>query len=221
MTKLCKVCGEIFIPRSNRQVYCSNACRLANRREKYNARREAGKCTFCGKPAEGSLCLDCAAKNTQAVAIRRGKYAAEQRCRDCGQPVEPGHTRCGACLLEVNRSTQELRDERFASGLCTRCGRPPIHRNRMCKTCYEHALQRYNALRVERRLAELCIICGEPAVRNADRTISPYCTEHRRKVYAPQLRRYWERRRQGLCVDCGHPAFEKGDQPMPLLLSLL
>jgi hypothetical protein len=212
MPKVCKICGKTFTPGSNRQNYCSPECKLKGKRQRYRSKRGSGKCTTCGKPAEGSLCSKCASKNKQTTKGRRERYINEGRCRDCGKTVKPGRIRCEECINKTNKSIGELRRERTKRGLCKICGRPAT-KGQFCMTCHSHYRNLERKNRLHRRIDGLCIICGQPARINPNGTISPYCPKHRSVIYRAQLEKRQGRKEKGLCISCGKPAYQEGEKP--------
>lgn len=104
--KPCRTCGIVFQPRYNRNVYCSDRCRLG-----------AAECETCGKTflvkdgATGKYCSrDC------WYAVDR----ASRPCPVCGNPFKGSGLTCSReCSQERQRADREAKVRHCANPACT------------------------------------------------------------------------------------------------------
>ena len=127
-------------------------------RKRDNARRDAGRCTRCGRwpPIEGGT--TCGPCREARQAVERERYAARRAarlCVRCGGTVLDGAARCAPCaVLEEERRLPERKNaaarrryaERRAAGRCTDCGEPSQGASR-CAPCARRSYERSDHFR--------------------------------------------------------------------------
>lgn len=202
--KNCIICGK-----ETSRKYCSDECRLENRRREYNNRVSNGICTTCLKPNTNgkALCDSCLNKLYNATHKRRQIKKETGICRECGKPAEIGRIFCRECAEKSNLQRIALRVQRRISGTCTECGKPKIYKKARCKECYDKRRERSDGLFTDRLKNGLCRLCDNPVAKNLDGTPGILCEYHRKKKRESDFNIYWKRRQNRLCVDCGKPTF--------------
>ena len=125
----------------------ANCCRrIARERTKrrLHARRDAGRCTRCGRrpPVEGgTVCGPCRDARRTAEREQYGARRAEGLCARCGERTFDGEATCGRCAARDDRrgprknaAARERYARRRAKWLCTGCGEPSRGSSR-CERC--------------------------------------------------------------------------------------
>lgn len=144
-SKICKRCGDEFIPKSPKQLYCKKEieliCPVCG--DKYAGYCQPENPTTCDKP-------EC---KRQAASI--GSKNKTKICRVCGKPFTPNSARQMDCNQPVTR-------------ICVVCGKPFIAKCSMSdktKTCSKECLIKYTH---QQQLAgyasetRICELCGKP-----------------------------------------------------------
>lgn len=115
--KPCRTCGKTFQPKYNRNVYCSDRCRLG-----------AAECETCGKTflvkdgASGRYCS------------RECWYAVDRASRPCPVCARPFKGSGKTCSYECGRELR-LRNSPPPERTCDECGAPLIGKKKQTRYC--------------------------------------------------------------------------------------
>lgn len=145
ISKICKRCGEEFIPKSSRQEYCKKEIELV--------------CPVCGdtyigccQPNNPTTCSKSECKKQAAVIGAKNKTKI---CRVCGKPFTPNSTRQLDCNRPITRT-------------CVICGKEFTAKcslNDKTKTCSKECLVEYTHQQQVAGYANetrICELCGKP-----------------------------------------------------------
>ncbi len=109
ISKICPICGKEFQTRRNKQIFCSNVCRVKNRYLKYNKKEEIEKeilkkqCVFCGKEFQTTynhqiFCsTECSRQDQIKKEIRTELVSERRRCVYCGTAFIAQRTNQSLC----------------------------------------------------------------------------------------------------------------------------
>lgn len=144
--KNCKICGDLFIPRSSKQLYCKKAIVL--------------KCSVCGSYYEGlcqpnnaTTCNDTNCKK-HAGYVKQIAKLGKRICKICGDEFQPTAANQQTCNKPIKK-------------ICAVCGKQfddicaLQHETKTCSELCKKELQNQNKKAHWGKLTKLCRWCGK------------------------------------------------------------
>jgi hypothetical protein len=108
--KTCKICNKFFIPTGKNQKFCSNKCRIVNKKEYYKKHYKTGHCK-CGKEIckNAKQCLFCDNKGKNNSNFKTGESLKKHYCF-CGKEIAwktaiHGGGKCKSCATTGENSS--------------------------------------------------------------------------------------------------------------------
>lgn len=140
----CKVCQQPFtcIP-AKVQVYCSMACRLAER----ETRRETVYCPICNTPVVSTAGNPRKYCSKPCYRLRRPNRI-DGSCQRCGEPFSRKESKGGLfCSMACRRALQ--RETQRVSARCKQCGQPFSRKKSLgadycSEPCYRESQRKYD-----------------------------------------------------------------------------
>lgn len=162
--RTCAFCGKEFMPRDDRQKFCSAECRIKFFNEKITAKKkvwlekQTRKCDFCGKeytPIRGNqrYCTnECRIEADRQAKKEANKITATKKCEICEKEFLPTKSRqkyCSPdCVKEAHKANQRVFAERHkVQKKCRICGAILTGRQISCcsKECLKESERRRRA----------------------------------------------------------------------------
>ena len=109
------------------------------------------KCAKCGKEDERTrsgkrICRECLMERRRVYALARYYRLKEQGiCPSCGWTMEPGRSKCRACMDKAKPSLKKYRERLRKEHRCTNCGKrlPEGSEMKRCEACRRKAREEY------------------------------------------------------------------------------
>ena len=152
------------------------------------------KCAKCGKEDERTrsgkrICRECLMERRRVYALARYYRLKEQGiCPSCGWSMEPGRSKCRACMDKAKPSLKKYRERLRKEHRCTNCGTqlPEDYWWVMCEACRERQAVSYKRIKDQRRAEHRCTACGAKLPEGSEMKRCEACRRKAREEYGQE-----------------------------------